>query len=67
MPEWEELVAQADVYGFERRGIRVMNRATMIGLKRRRSCAQDLADIEAIEQLGELSGGDARACQFRPR
>lgn len=54
MPEWPELVAQAEVYEFENRKIRVMNRATLIELKRRRSSAQDLADIEAIEQLDEL-------------
>jgi hypothetical protein len=28
MPEWEELVAHAEVYEFEGREIRVMNRAT---------------------------------------
>jgi hypothetical protein len=54
MPAWPELVAQAEVYEFEGRKIRVMNRTTLIGLKRRRSSAQDLADIEAIEQLEEL-------------
>jgi hypothetical protein len=54
MPEWEELVAQAEVYELEGRTVRVMNRATLIELKRRRSSAQDLADIEAIEQLEEL-------------
>jgi len=54
MPAWEELVAQAEVYEFEGRKIRVMNRATLIELKRRRSSAQDLADIEAIERLEEL-------------
>jgi hypothetical protein len=32
MPEWEELVAQAEVYELEGREIRVMNRATLIGL-----------------------------------
>ncbi len=54
MPDWEKLVAQAEVYEFEGRTIRVMNRATLIELKRHRSSAQDLADIEAIEQLEEL-------------
>jgi hypothetical protein len=54
MPEWEELAGQAEVYEFEGREIRVMNRATLIELKRRRSSAQDLADIEAIEKLDEL-------------
>lgn len=54
MPEWEELVGQAEVYELEGREIHVINRATLIGLKRRRSSAQDLADIDAIEQLDEL-------------
>jgi hypothetical protein len=54
MPDWKELVAQAEVYELEGRKIRVMNRATMIELKRRRSSAQDLAELEAIEQLEQL-------------
>jgi hypothetical protein len=54
MPGWEDLVAQAEVYELEGRTVRVMNRATLIELKRCRSSAQDLADIEAIEQLEEL-------------
>jgi hypothetical protein len=32
----------------------VLNRRTLIELKRRRGSAQDLADIEAIAQLEEL-------------
>lgn len=54
MPEWEELVAQAEAYEIDGHSVRVMNRATLIELKRRRSSLQDLADIEAIEQLEEL-------------
>ena len=54
MPEWTELVAHAEVYEFEGRTVRVMNRATLIELKRRRSSPQDLADIAAIEELEEL-------------
>lgn len=54
MPDWEELVAQAEVYELENHPVRVMNRTTLIELKRRRSSAQDLADIEAIEKLAEL-------------
>lgn len=54
MPAWEDLVAQAEVYEFEGRTVRVMNRATLIELKRRRGSAQDLADIETIEQLDRL-------------
>lgn len=54
LPDWAELVAQAEVYELDGQQVRVMNRATLIELKRRRSSAQDLADIEAIEQLDEL-------------
>jgi hypothetical protein len=54
MPDWEDLVSQAEVYELDGHPVRVMNRATLIELKRRRSSAQDLADIEAIEQLADL-------------
>jgi hypothetical protein len=54
MPEWEKLVAQAEAYEIDGHAVRVMNRATLIELKRRPSSLQDLADIEAIEQLEEL-------------
>jgi hypothetical protein len=54
LPDWAELVAQAEVYELDGQRVRVMNRATLIELKRRRGSGQDLADIEAIEQLDEL-------------
>ncbi|OAI39309.1 hypothetical protein AYO39_00495 [Actinobacteria bacterium SCGC AG-212-D09] len=54
LPDWAVLVAQAEVYELDGQRIRVMNRATLIELKRRRRSGQDLADIEAIEQLDEL-------------
>ena len=54
LPEWPTLVAEAEVFEFEGNPVRVMNRRTLIELKRRRSSAQDLADIEAIELLDEL-------------
>jgi hypothetical protein len=47
-------VDEAEVFEFEGDSVRVMNRRTLIELKRRRSSAQDLADIEAIELLDEL-------------
>ena len=54
MPSWEQLVADSEVYGRDKLKVRVMNRKTLIDLKRRRASAQDLADIEAIEQLEQL-------------
>ena len=54
LPEWPELVADAEWYELEGNDVRVMNRSTLIALKRRRSSPQDLVDIETIEQLEEL-------------
>lgn len=54
MPPWEELVAESEVYQRGDVAIKVMNRRTLIELKRRRASAQDLADIEAIALLDEL-------------
>jgi len=46
-----ELVADVEVYERDDVKVRVMNRKTLIDLKRRRASAQDLADIDAIELL----------------
>lgn len=54
MPRWEELVADSEVYERDEVKVRVMNRKTLIDLKRRRASAQDLADVEAIELLDQL-------------
>jgi len=54
LPDWAEVLAQAEVYEVDGPNIRVMNRALLIELKRRRSFPQDLADIDAIERLAEL-------------
>lgn len=54
LPDWPVLVAQAEVYELDGDRVRVMNRATLIELKRRRSSAQDLADIEAIQLLDDI-------------
>lgn len=54
LPEWPRLVEQAEMYELDGDPVRVMNRATLIELKRRRSSAQDLADIEAIQLLDEI-------------
>ncbi len=54
MPLFERLASESEV--FEREGlcVRVMNRRTLIELKRRRGSGLDLADIEAIELLDRL-------------
>jgi hypothetical protein len=54
LPDWGEVLAQAEVYEVEGQNIRVVNRALLIELKRRRSSPQDLVDIDAIERLTEL-------------
>lgn len=54
MPAWDQLVAESEVYERDGVEVKVMNRKTLIDLKRRRASAQDLADIEAIELLDRL-------------
>jgi hypothetical protein len=54
MPDWPQLVDQAEVYEIDGFSVHVMNRATLIELKRNRGSNLDLADIEAIELLPEL-------------
>jgi predicted nucleotidyltransferase len=54
LPPWDDLVAEAEVYEIDGRRVRVMNRATLIALKRARGTSQDLADIDAIERLKDL-------------
>lgn len=54
MPEWPQLIEEAEVYEIEGMRVVVMNRGTLIDLKRRRGSNQDIADIEAIELLAEL-------------
>ncbi|MFZ0973159.1 MAG: hypothetical protein WAN22_13100 [Solirubrobacteraceae bacterium] len=54
MPEWPQLIAEAELYEIEDMRVRVMNRRTLIELKRLRGSNQDLADIEAIELLADL-------------
>lgn len=53
-PAWEALLAQSERYEVEDMTIAVMNRRTLIEMKRSRASLQDLADIEAIEQLDAL-------------
>lgn len=52
--EWPQLIAEAELYEIEGMRVRVMNRRTLIELKRLRGSNQDLADIEAIELLADL-------------
>jgi hypothetical protein len=54
LPDWPHVREQAEVYEIEGMRVPVLNRRTLIELKRRRSSAQDLADIETIEKLEEL-------------
>lgn len=54
LPEWSRLVDEAEVYEIEDMRVQVLNRHTLIDLKRRRGSHLDLADIDAIEQLAEL-------------
>lgn len=54
MPGWPELIAESELYERDGVSVKVMNRKTLIALKRRRASALDLADIEAIEQLEAL-------------
>ena len=49
-----ELVADVEVYERDDVKVRVMNRKTLIDLKRRRGSAQDLADIDAIVLLDQF-------------
>jgi hypothetical protein len=54
LPEWPRLIDEAEVYEIEGMRVNVLNRQTLIDLKRRRGSNLDLADIDAIEQLAEL-------------
>jgi hypothetical protein len=54
LPEWSQLIEEAEHYELEATIIPVINRATLINLKRQRGSHQDLADIETIERLAEL-------------
>lgn len=54
LPEWTRLVAEAELYELDGGlTVTVIARHTLVELKRGRSSKQDLADIEAIELLGE--------------
>ena len=52
LPEWPQLMAQAEMYETDGMAVPVVDRDTLIDLKRSRGSYLDRADIEAIEQLG---------------
>ena len=54
LPDWPQLVEEAELYEVDGFRVPVMNRRTLIELKRRRGSHLDLGDIDAIELLDEL-------------
>jgi hypothetical protein len=56
LPPFDRLLAESEVYEHEGMQVPVMNRRTLIELKRRRGSQQDLADAEAVELLDRLGG-----------
>jgi acylphosphatase len=54
MPAFDRLVSESEVFEREGMEVKVMRRQTLVELKRRRNSPQDLADIDAIEQLDRL-------------
>jgi hypothetical protein len=54
LPDWAQLLEEAELYEIDGVQVPVINRLTLIDLKRRRGSHLDLADIEAIERLAEL-------------
>jgi hypothetical protein len=54
LPEWRQLLEQAEVYEIEDMRVPVISRTTLIEQKRLRGSHLNLADIEAIESLEEL-------------
>jgi hypothetical protein len=52
LPEWSELVERAELYETDGMEVPVIDRETLIELKRSRGSYLDRADIEAIERLG---------------
>ena len=54
LPEWPQLIEEAELYEIEGMRVPVLNRRTLIELKRRRGSHLGLADVEAIRALDEL-------------
>jgi hypothetical protein len=51
LPEWPTLIEQAEIYETDGLEVPVIDRYTLMDLKRNRASYLDKADIEAIEQL----------------
>lgn len=56
LPEWPQLIGQAELYETGGLQVPVLDRGTLIELKRRRGSYLDRADIEAIDRLGDRWG-----------
>lgn len=54
LPEWSQLVEEAELYEIDGLQVPVLNRRTLIELKRLRGSHLDLSDIDAIEALSDL-------------
>lgn len=52
LPEWPQLIERAEYYETDGMEVPVLDRDTLIALKRTRGSYLDKADIEAIERLG---------------
>lgn len=52
LPEWPQLMGQAELYETDGMEVPVLDRETLMDLKRSRGSYLDRADIEAIERLG---------------
>lgn len=54
LPNWSTLVSEAEMFEIDGMEVAVMNRRTLMDLKRNRGSHLDLADIEALIALDEL-------------
>lgn len=52
LPDWPDVIEQAELYETDGMQVPVLHRDTLIDLKRSRDSYLDRADIEAIERLG---------------
>jgi hypothetical protein len=52
LPEWPQLIERAEFYETDGMEVPVLDRETLIELKRARGSYLDRADVEAIERLG---------------
>jgi hypothetical protein len=54
LPDWPQVIEDAELYEIDGLRVPVISRLTLIELKRSRGSHLDLADIEAIQGLAEL-------------